>query len=320
MVDIPYSEIPKVVLVCRQTRYKELLTKYRTASNARFYLESLGADFDDYENEDIAYEKCLQVITQELQLWGRYQIIDRQYLPNYVFAKDDIIVVLGQDGLVANTLKYLTTQPVIGVNPDVNRWDGLLLPFHPADLASLLPEVWKGSRSLSEITMAEVTLSDGQSMLAVNDFFVGARTHTSARYEIDYQGTQENQSSSGLIVSTGLGSTAWISSIVAGSNAVVKAMSKGNSEAEPVITQKPPLLSWDTDHLLFAVREPFASKRSSTEIVYGEISKGKPLTLRSNMPDNGVIFSDGIESDFIRFDAGLEASIGVSDRSGHLVQ
>jgi len=315
MDNIPYSEIPKVVLVSRQTRYKELLMKYRTASNARFYLENLGADFDDFAAEDASYEACLQTIIRDLHLWGRYQLIDRQHLPNYVFAEDDIIVVLGQDGTVANTLKYLTNQPVIGVNPDVNRWDGLLLPFTPKDVAALLPEVSNGGRQLSEVTMAEVTLSDGQSMMAVNDFFIGARSHTSAFYEISYGGNQEKQSSSGLIVSTGLGSTAWISSVINGSTAVVQALSDDKAD----VSQQTTRLSWDANHLLFAVREPFTSKTSSADIVYGEISKGNPLTLRSSMPDNGVIFSDGIESDFIRFDAGLEATIGISDRRGHLV-
>lgn len=162
--------------------------------------------------------------------------------------------------------------------------------------------------------MAEVTLSDGQSMMAVNDFFIGARSHTSAFYEINYRGVQEKQSSSGLIVSTGLGSTAWISSVIKGSTAVVQALNDKSDVAAQTTR-----MSWDAGHLLFAVREPFTSKTSSADIVYGEISKGNPLTLRSSMPDNGIIFSDGIESDFIRFDAGLEATIGISDRRGHLV-
>ena len=108
MDNIPYSEIPKVVLVSRKTQYKELLAKYQTVSNAKFYLESLGADFSDYVAEDTIYEKSLQVITRELQQWGRYQVIDRQHLPNYVFAEDDIVVVLGQDG---TCLLYTSPSP-----------------------------------------------------------------------------------------------------------------------------------------------------------------------------------------------------------------
>ena len=324
MNNIPYSEIPKVVLVCRKTRYRELLVKYQTVSNARFYLESLGADFNDYVTEDKIYEQSLQVITRELQQWGRYQIIDRQHLPNYVFAEDDIVIVLGQDGTVANTLKYLTVQPLIGINPDANRWDGLLLPFTSKDIATLLPEVAKKKRTLSEVTMAEVNLTDGQRMLAVNDFFIGTRTHTSSFYDIEYQGVTEKHSSSGLIVSTGLGSTAWLSSVVAGSMAIAGCvMNSGSPAVDPAslandasqLTRMP----WDTNQLVFAVREPFVTRTTSANIVFGKIPRDAPLTIRSNMPDTGVIFSDGIESDFIRFDAGLEASVKVSEQRGHLV-
>lgn len=38
----------------------------------------------------------------------RRQVMDRQLLPNYLFGPDDIVVALGQGGLVANTMKYLT--------------------------------------------------------------------------------------------------------------------------------------------------------------------------------------------------------------------
>ena len=72
---------------------------------------------------------------------GRVQTVDRSFLPNFVFAPEDTVVTLGQDGLVANTLKYLNGQPVVGVNPDPERWDGRLLPFRVGDLAKLMPEV-----------------------------------------------------------------------------------------------------------------------------------------------------------------------------------
>jgi hypothetical protein len=75
----------------------------------------------------------------------------------------------------------------------------------------------------------------------------------------------------------------------------------------------------DTDHLLFAVREPFPSRSSSAKLVYGEVDARRPLSIRSRMPDNGVIFSDGIETDFLRFTSGLQARIRISDVRGRLV-
>ncbi len=303
----------KVVLVTRRTRLEDLVTRYHTLAQARFYIEHLGADLSDYLRENEAYARSLRVTVEVLQAWGRYQIIDRAYLPNFVFASDDIVVALGQDGLVANTLKYLEGQPLIGLNPEPQRWDGVLLPFEPQQLKALLPVVARGGCSTRQITMAEVALSDGQRLKAVNDLFIGPRTHTSALYEIEHGRTKEFQSSSGLIISTGLGSTAWMKSVMTGSMALAQA-SGLMSETSPYVP-----LPWDADMLRFAVREPFPSRSSQVTLVHGEVRRGSALKVRSRMPENGVIFSDGIEADFLAFTAGLEAAVDISANKGQLV-
>ena len=160
--------------------------------------------------------------------------------------------------------------------------------------------------------MGKVTLSDKQTLYAVNDLFIGCKTHTSARYEIVFEDQRETHSSSGLIVSTGLGSTAWMRSVVVGSAAIAQA-----ALAEPGESDYTPL-PWDSYCLRFAVREPFPSKTSQTDLVFGEIGRAQTLNLRSLMPENGVIFSDGIESDFLQFNAGTEAIIAVAEKRGRL--
>ena len=63
------------------------------------------------------------------------------------------------EGLVANTMKYLDGQPVVGVNPDPARWNGVLLPFTVADLARVVPEVLRRRRPIKSVTMAEARLN-----------------------------------------------------------------------------------------------------------------------------------------------------------------
>lgn len=303
----------KVILVTRKTRLEDLIAKYLTAAQAKFYVEHLGADFSDYQREHDIYVAELHRTVQTLEQWGRYQIIERSFLPNFLFGPDDIVVALGQDGVVANTMKYLDGQPLIGLNPDARRYDGILLPFVPGDLAALLREVAADRRGFKAVTMARATLTDGQVLHAVNDLFIGARTHISAVYEIAAGGQREKQSSSGLIVSTGLGSTAWFKSIVTGSLAIAGAFGSGGEE----VPYTP--LPWDSDELRFAVREPFPSRTSQVGLVYGELTKSERLSVRSLMPENGVIFSDGIEADRLEFNSGTEAQIGVADRVGRLI-
>jgi NAD kinase len=310
---MPAGNDRKIVLVTRKTRLEDLVARYLTAAQARFYVEHLGADFSDYEREHEIYHGQQRLTIQVLEQWGRYHVIERGFLPNFIFAPDDIVVALGQDGVVANTMKYLDGHPLIGLNPDPARHDGILLPFAPRDLAKLLPEVAADKRASQAVTMAQARLSDGQALHAVNDLFIGARTHVSAMYEIAAGETTERQSSSGLIVSTGLGSTAWFKSIVTGSLAIA------GQFGQPSAPAGYDTLPWDAPELRFAVREPFPSRHSQTNLVCGRLTSAEQLRIRSLMPENGVIFSDGIEADRLDFNAGAEVTIGISERRGRLI-
>ncbi|MET3839010.1 sugar kinase [Bradyrhizobium sp. OAE829] len=310
---MPAANDRKVVLVTRKTRLEDLIAKYLTAAQARFYVEHLGADFSDYQREHDVYQSERHRTVQTLEQWGRYQIIDRSFLPNFLFGPADIVVALGQDGVVANTMKYLDGHPLIGLNPDARRYDGILLPFVPDDLPALLREVAADKRGFKAVTMARATLTNGQVLHAVNELFIGARTHISAVYEIAAGAHRETQSSSGLIVSTGLGSTAWFKSIVTGSLAIAGAF--GGQTAPASYSAQ----AWDCNALRFAVREPFPSRTSQVNLVYGELTGSERLSVRSLMPENGVIFSDGIEADRLEFNSGTEAQITVADRVGRLI-
>jgi hypothetical protein len=215
---------------------------------------------------------------------------------------------------VANILKYLDGQLLVGVNPDEKRWEGVLLPFTVADLNTLMPDVFAGKRPVRTVTMASASLNTGETLYGVNDLFIGPRTHTSARYSITTGNRTENHSSSGIIVSTGLGSTGWFRSIVTGAEGITASLS-----SEPVQITGERSFSWDSNYLYFSVREPWPSRTSAADITFGRITPENPLVLVSHMAENGVIFSDGMESDFLRFNSGSRATIKLAERKGFLV-
>ena len=301
----------KVVLIKRRTRYEELKRRYNTVEQARFYIEHLGADFSDYEREDKTYNAALENIRNLIRPCARLQEIDREYLPNMIFGKDDIVIAVGQDGLVANAMKYLDGQPLIGVNPDPARWDGVLLPFETGEIGKVLPKVINGTFDTKNVTMGKVETKDGQVLYAVNDFFIGVSNHTSARYNINYRNRVENQSSSGIIISTGFGMTGWHKSIMAEFVGIAKAFGLN------YVTELH--ADWGARQLIFQVREPYPSKFTQADIVFGKIMDNEKLVITSNMSENGVVFSDGVIDDTIDFNAGMEITIGVSDRIGRLV-
>ena len=304
----------KIVLVTRKTRLEGLVERFNTLGQAKFYIEHSGGDFSLYEREHHAYVTALGRLRTSLQGLAKIQEIERGFLPNFLFAPDDLVVTIGIDGLVANTAKYLDGQPVIAVNPDPAHVDGILLPFNVQSAIPVAQKALTGKFQARQISMAETVLNDGQSLLAFNDFFIGVKSHISARYAIQFGGQEEHHSSSGVLVSTGVGSTGWLSSMFNMANGMYEVFSKGrNHPLNPVH------MNWDSDRLVFVVREPFVSKTSSAEIVSGFVTPESPLVIESEMADGGVIFSDGVEADFLPFNSGAIATINLAKKKTQLV-
>lgn len=307
----------KIVLVTQKTRLQELLYKYNTREQAKFHIEHMGADFSDYILEDDLYQKALSDAKRISEKYARISVIDREYLPNMLFGKDDIVVALGRDGLVCNIMKYLQGQRLIGINPDPARWDGVLLPYETAQLEDILPKVINENCEIKMVSMAKAVTNDGQKMLAVNDFFIGPKSHTSARYELTTLNSEgrpvtEQQSSSGIIISTGIGQSGWYKSVMAQAKAALGIFGYESDQEYKSI-------GWDENRLSFVVREPFPSNTTDATLVFGTFSRGIPFRVLSQMSENGVIFSDGMESDAISFNAGVVVSIGISEKKGCLV-
>ena len=302
--------IDYAIIVKNKTRLETLIERFNTKAQAKFYIERLGGDFKDYELEHETFHDSLHSLQVQLSKSIKNKIVERIYLPSFIFSDNNIIVVIGQDGLVANTAKYSKGIPIVGVNPDKQRYDGVLLPFDTSNFISGVENVMANQFQSRTMRFAEAKLNDGQRLLAFNDLFIGASTHISARYKISYRNSTEEHSSSGLIVSTKAGSTGWLSSIF---NMAYSMTNLFEQNLEP---QQPHL---NDNELLFAVREPFESIRTQIGITYGIINHQISLTIESLMPSSGVIFSDGIESDFLKFTSGSIATIGIARETATLV-
>lgn len=302
--------IEYAIIVKNKTRLESLIERFNTRAQAKFYIESLGGDFEDYALEHEVFHSALVSLQTQLSKVLKNKTVERVYLPSFLFAETNLIVVIGQDGLVANTAKYARGCPIIAVNPDKARYDGVLLPFDTTDFVSGVDQVLESRYSSRVMRFAEARLNDGQRLLAFNDLFVGASSHVSARYKISFNRTTEEHSSSGLIVSTPAGSTGWLSSIFNMAYGVAGIFEKDLKPKRPKLEE---------DELLFAVREPFKSRRTQAGITAGVIRNQNHLTMESLMPTGGVIFSDGIESDFLQFNSGSIATIGLAPESAILV-
>ena len=304
--------IENAIIVINRTRLELLVDRFNTRSQARFYIEHSGGDFRDYELEHETFHHALEKVVKSLQGEFKIKVVERKFIPNFLFSEKDVVVVVGQDGLVANAAKYVNGLPILAVNPDTARYDGILLPFNCETFGHGLQNLLRDEATFKEVTLAEARTNDGQKLLAFNDFFIGPASHTSARYKITYGGKSEQQSSSGIIVSTGAGSTGWLSSVLHMANGVTHTF--GNSGSHISFA-----LPWDTNRLAFVVREPFQSRHSGIDLSAGTIRRSEKLVVESYMPSNGIVFSDGVEADFIQFNSGVRVEIGIASQKARII-
>ena len=282
---------PRCVLVERPTEYRALLARHGTREQVRFFLSTRGLTLDEVERRHLDYEETRAQVLGAVPADWRTSAIGRAELDRFLFEDDDIVVVLGQDGLVANAAKYLAGRPVIGLNPDPGRFPGVLVPHPPQAAADLLRDVAAGRARTDPRTMAEALLDDGQRLLALNEVFVGHVSHQSARYALAVGGASERQSSSGVIVATGTGATGWAASI-------------NRERAHPLAPPAP-----GDGRLAYFVREAWPSPATGTALTGGIVGAGEAVELTCELSEGGVVFGDGIEADRLELDWGQRVRV-----------
>jgi hypothetical protein len=286
---------PRVVVVHRRTELDELLLRHGTRGQAQFFLSSRGRSLEEVDDRHATLARALGDVSAAIAIDWRRADVERGDLGRFQFTQDDVVVAVGQDGLVANVAKYLDGQPVIGVDPEPERNAGALVRHAPQDFAEILEAVVTGSAVFEERAMVEAALDDGQALVALNEVFVGHPTHQSARYRLRPDGEEERQSSSGLIVSTGTGATGWSRSICL------------QSHSRIVLPQP------SDRRLVWFVREAWPSPATGTSLVEGVLEQGASLRLVAET-DGLVVFGDGIESDRLTLGWGQEIRVGLAER------
>jgi hypothetical protein len=284
---------PRAVLVHRRTELDELLWRHGTRGQAEFFLRARNRVIEDVEERHKAVDAAIRTVSAAIPADWRRGVVERADLPRFGFEPGDVVLVVGQDGLVANLAKYLDGQLVIGVNPEPGRNPGVLVPHPPSAAAKLLRNPDRGT----ELTMVQADTDDGQRLTALNELYIGQPTHQTARYTLTGpDGGAEAQGSSGLIVSTGTGATGWCRSAWL--------------ERRSALTLPGPA----ERRLAWFVREAWPSPATGTARTEGELAAGQALTLTVES-DRLVIFGDGIEADAIELSWGQSASIGLSAKT-----
>ncbi len=275
---------PRALIITRPTEYDQLLGTHGTRQQVSFFLEQRGQTITELDERHSLQQQAMQVVSKAIPTEWRRARLDRADLDRFVFGPEDIIVAVGQDGLVANVAKYLDGQPVVGVNPDPIRNPGVLVAHRADMVAEILRTLIGGRATFEHRAMVELESDDGQRLAALNEIFVGHHGHQSARYRTEVDDASEVHSSSGILIGTGTGATGWCGSV----------------HRERNLTWELPEVT-STD-LAWFVREAWPSPWTGTTLTAGRLSTGT-LRIRCES-DRLVAFGDGIEADHIELSWG----------------
>ncbi|MFJ4972598.1 hypothetical protein [Streptomyces sp. NPDC088755] len=297
------SLAPRAVLVHRRTEYEELLARHGTHGQAAFFLSSRGRSIEEVARRHRRTQEALRDVAAAVPLTWRSSRVERADLDRFLFAPQDVVVVVGQDGLVANVAKYLSGQPVVGIDTDPGRNPGVLVRHRRTDAAALLRAATGAGHGVEALTMVEAVADDTQRLLALNEIYLGPPGHQTARYRLGPDGAGargEAQASSGVLVGTGTGATGWLRSLW---------LERGSSV---------PLPAPCDPRLLWFVREAWPSPATGTSLVAGELDRGQGLRLTVES-DRMVVFGDGMESDALELTWGQSVRLGISATALRLV-
>lgn len=301
----------RAVVVHRRTELDELLDRHGTRGQAEFFLRTRGRTLDDVQARHDALAAARDAVVAALPAdWARADV-ERADLSRFLVAPEDVVVVVGQDGLVANVAKYLSGQPVLGVDPEPGTNPGVLVRHTVAGAAALLRSldgpVLAGAApdrtallAVDALTTVRADLDDGQHLTALNEVFVGHPSHQSARYTLRCAAGAERQSSSGILVATGTGATGWWASL---------AHDRGGRQAP----------GRSDDRLGWFVREAWPSPSTGVGLTEGYVEPGEAVDL-TVASDRLVVFGDGMEDDRLVASWGQQVTVRRGDEPLRLVR
>jgi NAD kinase len=194
--------------------------------------------------------------------------------------KFDLVITFGGDGTFVKVGNLIKDSFILGINSNPNFSEGALTNFCIKSIDAL-NEILEGKFSIFKRTRAKIVLNGKEiDEKAINEVYIGSLSQFhSSRYKIKFNGKEEEQRSSGIIVSTGTGSTGWYKSA-------------GGKPFNP-----------EEEKLSFIVREPYIGNRLfKPKILSGDISKEERIIVESLRDFGGVLAINDSIFDFNKGD------------------
>jgi NAD kinase len=282
----------KKVLICPKiSKYEWDLHKYKYSHKELI---------EEYKKEGVDYEYILQSHERQLQsralskeIFPNAMIVQKENLTKEKVKQVDITIALGGDNHFQYVSHFIEDGLMFGINSDYLSSEGVLLSSTTNNIEEVKRRCDQNEYQIEKWTRINIILNNKFIARATCDVFIGeAERHLTSRNIIFYKGLTRQQKSSGILVSTGSGSTGWFSSA-----------SRFLNE-ESVFDPK-------SDYAKFIVTEPYKGSLTDYTLISGKIDKKHHLKVNSLNSDKGKIIADSLEQ--FNFSRGSFVEIEISD-------
>jgi NAD kinase len=224
-------------------------------------------------------------------------------------ARFKVIIALGGDDFFKLVTHHTQGSVlVLGVNSDPSSSVGALLPITIGELPDALRRLEKGDYRIEPWTRLSLRVNGVECGSAINDIVLGKRDfRLTSRHELEYRGAKVMQRSSGILISTGVGSTGWYASA---------GLYLGDHDRSFPKTSR---------YARFELREPSVTITEIDgnrvtrlpELVEGTLTEGETLRITSLNDDEGLASRDSLDS--VPFPRGAVAEISIDPNPCHII-
>ncbi len=282
----------KKILICpKLSKYEWDLHKFKFSHKELI---------EEYKKEGVDYEYILQSHERQLQsralakeIFPNALIIQKDNLTKENIKKVDITIALGGDNHFQYVSHFIENELILGVNSDFLSSEGVLLSGTTNNLELISNRCNNDDYIIEKWTRINVIINKKQVTRATCDIFVGeAERHLTSRNIIFYNGLTRQQKSSGILITTGSGSTGWYNS------------ASRFIDEEPIFDPK-------SKYAKFIVTEPYKGSLTDYSLIKGKIDNDKILKINSLNSNNGRVIADSLE--IFNFNRGNFLEVEISD-------
>ncbi len=141
-----------------------------------------------------------------------YKEVIREKIKTSDYNKKDLVIVVGGDGTFLRAALALKNHvPFLGVNAKHNKKEGFFMITNKINFESNLKKIINSKYKIIKLTRLQAKINNKViNDLALNEFYIGCKKpYDVFRYWLKINSKKELQKSSGVLVSTAAGSSAW---------------------------------------------------------------------------------------------------------------